>query len=402
MSEKPLSGIRVIDMTRILSGPYCTMILRHLGAEVIKIERPGTGDEARLIGPFLGDDLKKSAYFMSINAGKKSVVVDLKSVGGKKIMEGLIQKSDVLVENYRPGTLARLGFPEQQIKKINPAIIYTSVSGFGRTGPESQKGAFDMIIQGLSGIISITGTEDGRTVRVGTSISDIIAGTFAAVAVVSSLYRREVKGIGASIDIAMLDSTVAILENAIARFTATKTVPRPLGTRHPSITPFGIFRTKDAEIIIAAGHDRLFTTLCELLGRPELATDKRFETNEQRNQNVAELTRIIESILSSHSTQWWLEKLDEAGIPCAKIHDISDLFSYEQIRERNMLLPVAGEKEFTIAGNPIKVGGIPDETVGESAPALGEHTDEVMRDVLGYSDEEITRLCEDGILSKGE
>jgi CoA:oxalate CoA-transferase len=400
MSQKPLAGIRVIDLTRILAGPYCTMILKNLGAEVIKVERPGIGDEARFIGPFINGEAKKSAYFMSVNAGKKSLCLQLKEEEGRNILAELIEKSDVLIENYRPGTLKRLGFSEERIRELNPLIVYSSVSGFGQAGPDSQKRAFDMMIQGLSGIISITGLEDGQTARVGTSISDIIAGMYAAIGIISALYRRSVINTGGRVDIAMLDSTVAILENAIARYQVTKEPPGPIGTRHPSITPFGSFRTRDSELIIAAGTDLIFKMLCDLLERPELKSDERFKTNELRTEHARELTEILNSVLSTNTTEYWIAKLGEIDIPCARVHTIADLFQYDQIIERNMLVPVDGEEDFRIAGNPVKFGDVPDDKNSGKYPALGEHNDLIMGEFLGYSPEEIDRLYEKGILSK--
>ncbi|MBN1573990.1 MAG: CoA transferase [Deltaproteobacteria bacterium] len=398
VSEKPLKGIRVVDLTRILSGPYCTMILKNLGAEVIKVERPYIGDDARLIGPFRDDDLRRSAYFMSLNAGKMSLSVNLKTEEGSGVLKRLIERSDVLVENYRPGTLAGLGFSEEDIMKINPEIVYASVSGFGHTGPDSKKGAYDMIVQALSGIISITGTEKGETVRVGTSVADIFAGMFAAIGVLTSLYRRCNTAAGARVDVAMLDGTVAVLENAIARYQTTGEIPGPMGKRHPSIAPFGGFRTADSEIIIAVGNDNLFEALCDVIGRPKLKKDDRFSTNELRTKNVKELTELINSALSGNTTDYWLERLTGAGIPCAKINNISDLFNCPQIRARNMLVPLDGEGDFKIAGNPVKIKGVPDCTSFEKAPALGEHNETVMTGVLGYSEAEVSELYEKGIL----
>lgn len=398
--EKPLKDIRVVDLTRILAGPYCTMILKNLGAEVIKLERPAVGDDARQIGPFRDDDRKRSAYFMSLNAGKRSISVDLKAEEGRAILKRLIERSDVLVENYRPGTLAGLGFSEKDILKINPEIVYASVSGFGHTGPDSDKCAYDMIVQALSGIISITGTEGGETVRVGTSVADIFAGMFAAIGILTSLYRRSSTDAGARVDVAMLDGTVAVLENAIARYQTEGEIPAPMGKRHPSITPFGGYKTGDSEIIIAVGNDKLFETFCDVIDTPELVEDGRFSTNELRTKNVSELTELINSALSVNTTDYWLEKLNGAGIPCAKVNDISDLFDYPQIRARNMLVPVEGEGGFAIAGNPVKIGGVDDDTSFERSPALGEHNEAVMTELLGYSEVEVSELYRKGVLFK--
>lgn len=400
MATSPLTGIRVIDLTRILNGPFCTLILKNLGAEIIKVEHPQTGDEARHIGPFLDASKQKSAYFMSVNAGKKSLALDLKTEKGCQILSDLITRADVLVENFKPGVLKRLGFSESRLQSINPDLVYVSSSGFGYTGPDSPKPAFDMVIQALSGIISITGTSDGQTTRVGTSISDIIAGMFSAIGVLSALYRRSVTHTGARIDIAMLDSTVAILENAIARFQVDQTDPTPLGTRHPSITPFGSFKTRDGEIIIAAGTDKIFHRLCDFLGLSELKTDARFTNNEQRTQHAVPLKQILETKLALETAAAWLQKLAQAGIPSSRVNRISDLFEYEQISARNMLIPVDNEEGFKVAGNPIKFGDVSDQTSAGRMPALGEHNEEILTHILEYSQTEIDELYQKDIIAK--
>ncbi|MCP4753338.1 MAG: CoA transferase [Proteobacteria bacterium] len=399
MTNKPLSGIRVIDLTRVLAGPFCTMILKDLGAEVIKIEVPRTGDDSRQFGPFLDPEKKKSAYFISINCGKKSVTLDLKTDQGGKVLADLIKKSDVLVENFRPGTLEHFGFSEERIRHLNPTLIYASASGFGYSGPESKKAAYDAIIQALSGIMSITGTEEGECVRVGTSIADIVTGLYTVIGVLSGLYRLSRIEQGARIDVAMLDSAVSVLENAIARYQVLDEIPKPIGSRHPSITPFETFKTKDSEIIIAAGNEKLFSALCGVIGKPELVDDDRFTANISRTENFRPLREIINSCLSSHSSDYWLEKLNLEKIPCAKINNTKDLFEYEQIKIRNMLVPVEGEDRFMIAGNPIKFKGESDTTQAGKPPVLGEHNHEILEGLLGYSKKTIVDLYKSGVLS---
>jgi CoA:oxalate CoA-transferase len=388
---KPLSGIRVIDLTRVLAGPYCTMILRNLGAEIIKIEAPG-GDDSRGFGPFLGGDLEKSAYFYSINCGKKSVVLDLKQADGKKILADLIEKSHVLVDNFRPGTLARLGFSDERIRERNPDIIYATASGFGYSGPDQEKAAYDSIIQALSGIISITGTETGETVRVGTSISDIVTGCFTAIGIVSALFRKEKTRQGARIDIAMLDCAVSVLENAIARYQVNGENPKPLGSRHPSITPFESFIAKDGKIMISAGNDKLFAVLCETLGKKELAADPRFADNLSRTNHYQALRDILNDLLKRQTVAEWIKRLDQAKIPCAKINTVEDLFASEQLKARNMLIPIESQDLFKIAGNPIKFSDLPEAENAGKPPVLGEHTRDVLSQVLGYSPERIRQL----------
>jgi len=402
MTAEPLSGIRVIDLTRILAGPFCTMILKNLGAEVIKIERPLIGDESRYFGPFSDKEQKQSGYFLSVNAGKKSLVLDLNSAKGKKVLADLIGVSDVLVENFRPGVLERLGFSPDRIKELNPDIIYASASGFGHTGPDTQKPAFDMIIQAASGIMSITGFEDGQMTRVGTSIGDIVTGMYAAIGIIAALFRRSQDGGGARVDVAMLDSMVSILENAIIRYQVTQQVPGPIGSRHPSITPFGCFQARDGIVVIAAGHDKHFELLCDLIGRPELKEDDRFSTNGLRTRNVRDLTHEINDALSCDTVEAWINKFDRAGIVCGKINTVKDLFQSKQIRARNMLVPLEGEEPFFIAGNPIKYGDIFDALTAGNPPALGEHSEEILRTVLGYSPDEIDELCKEAGLPRQE
>lgn len=392
MKEKPLSGIRVVDLTRVLAGPFCTMILCNLGAEVIKVERPVTGDESRHYGPFIDREQKQSGYFTSINGGKKSLALDLEDTYGKQVLTDLIRVSDVVVENFRPGVLERLGFSEDRISEINPDIIYASASGFGQDGPDSQKPAFDMIIQAASGLMSITGLEDGRVTRVGTSISDIVTGMYTAIGIIAALFRRGRCGGGARVDVAMLDSMVSVLENAIIRYQITREVPGPIGSRHPSITPFGVFSARDGVVVIAAGHDRHFELLCDLVGRPELKEDSRFATNSLRTQNVEALTAAINDALSRDTVDQWIEKFDEGGIVCGTIQTVQDLFISDQLAWRNMLIPLENDPSLRIAGNPVKYADTPDILTARRAPELDEHREEIVRTLLGYPPEEIRKL----------
>ena len=393
---KPLHGITVLDLTRVLAGPFCTMVLRDLGADVIKVEPP-EGDEARGFGPFLPGagpgDRGASAYFTSLNCGKRSVVLDLKRAAGRTALTALIRRADVLVENFRPGTLARLGFPPERLRQLNPRLVYAAVSGFGATGPASQRPAYDLIIQALSGLMSITGSEPaadpapggaargGGRVRVGTSIADIVSGLYAAIGVAAALFGRAQSGHGATLDLAMLDATVSVLENAIARYQVTGAVPAPLGTRHPSITPFETYATADDEIVVAAGNDRLFTTLCAVVGRPRLAADPRFAGNAARNAHAAALKRELERALTRHSSRTWLPRLAAAGVPAAAVNTVADLFHDPQLAARNMLLPVSGGDDLLVPGSPLKFAGTAPEQTRPPAPALGEHTEQVLAEL---------------------
>ena len=447
---KPLDGITVVDLTRVLAGPFCTMVLRDLGAEVIKVEPP-EGDEARGFGPFLpgvAGERGASSYFTSLNCGKRSVVLDLKRGDGRTALAGLIRRADVLVENFRPGTLAKLGFPTKRLRQLNPRLVYAAVSGFGATGPAARRPAYDMIIQALSGLMSITGTEapaavaaadetpeevladatavaeqaleaasaraelepaadaeevsadakpepgspgppdgagrhgpHGQRVRVGTSIADIVSGLYAAIGIAAALARRARTGAGAVLDLGMLDATVSVLENAIARYQVTGAVPGPLGTRHPSITPFETFATADDEIVVAAGNDRLFATLCSVLGRSDLVRDSRFADNAARTEHVTELKRELESALAQEASAAWLQRLAAAGVPAAPVNTVADLFHDPQLAARDMLLPVTGCDGLLVPGTPLKFAGVAAERARPPAPALGEHTERVLAEL---------------------
>lgn len=369
----PLSGIKIIDLTRVLAGPYCTMVLADLGARVIKVELPERGDDARHIGPFID---KKSAYFMSVNRGKESIALNLKREEDREIFEALLEDADVLVENYRPGTMEKLGYDWERLHERFPHLIFASASGFGQTGPYREKPAYDMVVQGMGGIMSLTGHPGGEPTRVGTSIGDIGAGLFTALGIVSALYERTKNGTaggeGRRVDVSMLDCQIAMLENGIARYFATGKVPGPLGARHPSITPFQAFKAKDGYLTIAAGNDALFTRLCELLGLPGLAGDARFTSNEARCQNVEALTAALEARLTGEPARHWLALLGDAGIPCGPINNVEQALSDPQVLFRNMVVstedPDVGEVR--MAGNPVKISGFADPAVRPPAPEL--------------------------------
>lgn len=365
----PLSQIVVVDMTRVLAGPFCTMVLSDLGARVIKVEQPERGDDARQIGPFVGG---KSAYFLSLNRGKESIALDLKDDADRQVFERLLARADVLVENYRPGTMEKLGYGWDELQARHPRLIYAAASGFGHTGPYAHRPAYDLVAQGMGGIMSLTGPPGGPPTRVGTSVGDITAGLFTAVGVNAALYEREGSGRGRKIDVAMLDCQVAVLENAIARYQATGEVPGPLGSRHPSITPFDSFATRDGSIIIAAGNDALFEALCEALGLPELARRPEFASNPRRTQNEALLRAELEATLAEDDSAEWLSRLEDADIPCGPINNVAQVLADPHVRARNMVVriddPSAGT--LALAGNPIKLSGFPDPDTRAPAPDL--------------------------------
>ncbi len=380
----PLSGITVIDLTRVLAGPYCTMVLQDLGARVIKVERPGRGDDSREIGPFLegADGARESAYFLSLNRGKQSIALDLKDEADRAVFERLVAGSDVLVENFRPGTMEKLGYGWESLHERHPGLVYAAASGFGHSGPESARPAYDMVVQAMGGIMSLTGTPGGPPTRVGSSIGDITAGLFAAIGVCAALFERSTTGLGRKVDVAMLDSQVAILENAIARYQATGEVPGPLGSRHPSITPFEAFETRDGHLVVAAGNDALFSRLCETLGRPELAADPAFASNALRTENHEPLKRALESTLREQPSAHWLGLLETAEIPCGPIQDVAQVLDHPQVRARNMVVSVPGPdgRRLEIAGNPVKLSGVEDPRSRDAAPRLDEHREALVRE----------------------
>ncbi len=365
----PLSGVTVIDLTRVLAGPYCTMVLADLGARVIKVESPSGGDDSRRFGPFING---KSAYFMSLNRGKESIALDLKTAADRVHFERLLATGDVLVENFRGGAMERLGYGFEDLHPRFPRLIYAAASGFGHTGPYRERPAYDMVVQAMGGVMSLTGHPGAPPTRVGSSIGDVTAGLFTAIGVLAALHARKASGAGMKIDVAMFDCQLAILENAIARYTASGVVPGPLGARHPSITPFDAFATADNWIVIAAGNDALFAALAKVIGRPDLASDGRYVTNDLRTRHAGELKAQIEAALAARSGDEWLVALEKAGVPCGPINNVAQVLADPQIAARNMVVTaddaVAGPVR--MAGNPIKMSGFADPKTRAPAPDL--------------------------------
>jgi CoA:oxalate CoA-transferase len=376
MADGPLSGTIVVDLTRVLAGPFCTLQLRELGARVIKVEPPD-GDVSRKTGPFVDG---RSAYFGSINRGKESITLDLKAPGDREIFEDLLARADVLTENYRPGVLEKLGYPWDTLHARFPRLIYAAISGFGHTGPYIGRPAYDHIVQAMGGIMSITGQPDAPPTRVGSSIGDLAAGLYAALGVVSALHDRNRTGEGAKVDIAMLDCQVALLENAVARYFATGTTPQPIGARHPSITPFDSFATKDGYIVIGAGHSHNFEALCRTIGAPELLEDERFASNELRNRHEPELKALLEQALSRATSAEWLERLQQVDVPCSPINTIPQIVADPQIAARNMIVGLDDEQTGTMrfAGNPVKLSTHSDPPSRRPAPALDGDRDAIL------------------------
>ena len=380
----PLAGVTVVDLTRVLAGPFATMVLHDLGARVIKVERAGVGDDARHIGPFVGD---VSAYFTSLNCGKESIALDLEVTADREILERLLARADVVVENFRPGTMDKLGFGWDALHTRHPRLIYAAVSGFGRTGPYAQRPAYDMVVQGMGGVMSITGEDGGLPTRVGASIGDITAGLFLVAGVNAALYHRALTGEGTLLDVGMLDCQVAILETAIARYTALGEVPGPIGARHPSITPFAALRTRDGEVIVAAGNDKLFAQLCEVIGQPELADNPLFRTNALRTEHVHALHDELERALAARTSGEWLDALGAAGIPCGPLNDVAAVVDDPHVQARHMLVDIDDSRvqPLRAAGNPIKWSAFADLEMRPPAPDLDEHRAALLEE-LGLGD----------------
>jgi crotonobetainyl-CoA:carnitine CoA-transferase CaiB-like acyl-CoA transferase len=397
IEQKPLRGIRVIDMTRVLAGPFCAMNLADLGAEVIKLEIPGRGDDARSFGPMMAEG--ESAYFYSVNRGKKSVTLDLRYPEGHQIFIELAKSSDIVVENFAPGTMKRLGVGYSELRAANPRIILCSISGFGQSGPMASAPAYDIVAQALGGVMSITGEPGGEPLRCGVSIGDLCAALYGVIGILAALREREKSGVGQHVDIAMLDCQVALLEDALARFSTTGKVPAPIGTRHPSITPFQKFRAADGYFVAGAGNESIWGRMCEAIGMPELREDPRFRLNGDRTAHQAELERELNQHFATRPRAYWLKRLGAANVPCAPIANIAEVADNAHLRERGMLLRADHPtyKNLIVPGTPLRN---PDSTAipDTRAPALGEHTDEVLGGLLGIEPAHLTELRKRSII----
>ena len=394
---KPLEGIKILDLSRILAGPYATMLLRELGAEIIKVERPGNGDDARYYGPFKNG---QSVYFISINRGKKSITINLKSPEGIKIIKEMVTEFDILIENFRPGTMEKLGIGYDVLKEINPKLIYAATSGFGHTGPESHKPAYDMLVQAMGGMISITGWEDMPPTRVGMSIGDIGTALFTSIGINAALYQREKTGLGQKVDIAMLDCQVALLENALVRYQVDGKPPIPVGNRHPTITPFQAFMAKDKYFVLALGNDNLWKKFCNVFSREDLLNDERFLTNDERTKNRKIIIPILEKIFIEKTAIEWTEFFDSHGIPSGLINSMDKVIENKQLQSRNMFVEVDDDiaGKTLVAGNAIKMSNILEEATRQPAPKIGEHTAEILGKYLGYDEQKLKQMKEDGII----
>jgi formyl-CoA transferase len=408
MMPGPLSHIRALDLSRVLAGPWCGQNLADLGAEVIKIERPEKGDDSRAFGPpwlkdRSGRDTKESAYFASTNRGKKSVTVNISKPDGQEIVRNLARQSDVLIENYKVGDLARYGLGYDDLRKVNPRLVYASVTGFGQTGPYRERPGYDFMIQGMGGVMSITGERDdlpgGGPQRVGIPIADIMTGMYATIAICAALAHRESSGAGQHLDLALLDTQVGILANQGMNYLATGVPPGRIGNAHPNIVPYQPFKTRDGDVILACGNDNLFNKFCEVAGCQHLARDARFATNSKRVENREAITSLLADIFGKRTTQEWCDALEAAGVPNGPINNLKQVFEDPQVIARGMRIelehPLAGK--VPLIASPMKFSGTPLEPK-TPPPTLGQHTDEVLRGLLGFDDAEIARLRANGII----
>jgi glutaryl-CoA transferase len=400
----PLAGIRVLDLSRVLAGPWAGQNLADLGAEVIKVERPGVGDDSRAFGPpwmkdGRGQPTKDSAYFTSANRGKKSVTVNLQAPEGQALVRELAAKSDVLLENYKFGDLDRYGLGYAALSALNGRLIYCSVTGFGQTGPYRERPGYDFMIQGMGGMMSVTGEPDGEPQRAGVPIADIITGMYASIAICAALVHRASSGKGQHLDLALLDSQIALLAYQNTNYFATGKPPGRIGNLHPNIVPYQPFRASDGEVILACGNDNLYRKFCAAAGCPELASDPRFATNGKRVENRDELKRLLDAIFVKRTQKEWVGLLEAAGVPNGPINDIAQVFAEPQVAARGVRIevdhPVAGKLPMVASPMHFSATALEHKI---PPPLLGEHTEQVLRELLGKSPAEIARLREAGVL----
>jgi formyl-CoA transferase/CoA:oxalate CoA-transferase len=386
----PLAGLTILDLTRVLSGPYCTMVLADLGARVIKVEQPGKGDDTRQWGPpFLGDE---SAYFLSINRNKESVTLDFKPAEGREILNRLIARADVFVENFRPGTLDRAGFGWEAVHARHPRVVYASISGYGQTGPRRSEAGYDAVMQAEGGLMSVTGDEHTPGYRMGVAITDMVSGLYCAQGITAALLARERTGQGQRVDIGMLDATAALLTYQAGNWFATGKIPKRKGNRHATIAPYETFETSDGEIVIAVGNDDIWRRLCPVLGLPAMATDARFATNKDRIAHYAAMREPLDRAFHTATSADWVQRLNAAGVPNGEVRDIGQMLNDPQLAARQMIEtlmhPTVGATK--VIGAPIKLSGTP-ASVRTPPPVLGQHTDAVLQE-WGYDAATIARL----------
>ena len=397
MSALPLDGVRIFDLTRILAGPTATQLLGDLGADVIKIERPGQGDDTRKWGPPYvkgpdGEDTTESAYYLCANRSKRSITIDLASADGIALAKRLLAECDVLVENFKVGSLAKLGLGYEQLKEEFPGLVYCSVTGFGQTGPYAERAGYDFLAQGMGGIMSVTGTPGVEPVKVGVGIADVMCGMYAATNILAALRHRDRTGEGQHIDVCLLDTQVAWLVNEGTNYLVSGEVPKPLGNEHPNIVPYKVFPTADGHVILACGNDRQFQAWCDVAGADELKTNPDYSTNPLRLKNRVALYAAMPDYMMSRTTDEWVAALEAAKVPCGPVNTIDRAFADPQVQARGMRIdlphPLAGEGTVPLIANPVKLSGTP-VRYRYAPPTLGQHTDEVLAEILGLSADEI-------------
>ena len=394
---KPLDGIKVLDLTRVLAGPYCTMLLADMGADVVKVERPGAGDDTRAFGPpFVNGE---SAYFMSINRNKRSLTLNLKEEKARQLLRQMLETVDVVVENFRPGTMESFGFGYEAVHDFNPGLVFCSISGYGHTGPDADLPGYDLIIQGEGGAASLTGDPDGPPFKVGNSQADIVAGMMAFQGILLALISRHQSGTGQKVDISMLDCQVAMLTYQAGIYFATGESPNRLGNQHPTITPYETYRCKDGFINLACGNDNMWRTFCRVIGQEEWTEDPRFRTNADRVGHRRQLSALLEPVILQKTTQEWIDQLRANGLPCGPIQTVGQVCEDPQVVARDMIVPLdhptAGPMRVT--GVPIKLSDTPGE-VHSAPPTLGQHTVEVLEDWLQIKATEAEALQQDGVV----
>ena len=405
----PLDGIRVLDLSRILAGPWASQTLGDLGADIIKIERPGSGDDTRQWGPPYikdesGNDTADAAYFMSANRNKRSVAIDMAHPEGQKLIRELVKQSDVVIENFKVGGLKKYGLDYDSLKEIKPDLVYCSITGFGQTGPYANRAGYDFLIQGMGGLMSTTGVKDGEPgagpVKVGVALADVLTGLYAVIGIQAALRHRTETGEGQHVDLALLDVQVATLANQAMNYLASGNPPTRLGNAHPNIVPYQAFATKDGHMILAVGNDGQFTKFCRVAGLDELSDDERFKTNAQRVKNRDILVPILEEAIKGQTLDWWIENLEKAQVPGGPINTIDRVFEDPQVQHRNMKVelehPKAGKAPSV--GSPLKFSETPVQ-YKKAPPLLGQHTDDVLRDVLKLDDDTMTSLMKENVIS---
>jgi formyl-CoA transferase len=392
--QLPLAGVRVVDLTRVMTGPYCTMMLGDMGADIIKVEMPGKGDDTRAWGPPFVEG--ESTYFLSVNRNKRSIALDLKTDAAKGALWRLIDSADVLVENFSPGTAGRLGFGYDEVKERNPRIIYASISGFGQTGPSSQRTAYDLIVQGMSGMMSVTGHQEGQPTKLGVPIADITAGMFAAYAIAAALYGRTQSGTGQYVDVSMLGGQIALLTYQAGIYFTTGEAPGRLGNAHPIVAPYDTFPTADGYVNLAVGNDSLWQRFCHAFELDQAACDERFQTNAGRITNKAALYEVIESALGRFTSDEVVQRLDAVSVPCGPIYDLEEVFTHPQTEHQGLRRDVPHQKlgSVPLTGFPYRFSDC-ELTIEIAPPLLGQHTSEVLTEV-GFDSSEIEAMIESG------